>query len=215
MSPKRASDCQNEATPTLGDLLYADHSSTSIPENDWVRLVESIAAGDQHALRALYERTHRIVFTLVMRICRNRDIAEELTLDVFHDVWRRSAQYDPKGGSVVGWIMIQARSRAIDRLRFEQRKKRVDPRPSRDRGDDRVEVTGPASAVEAQQQRCLLQEALTALTPDERETIETAFFSELTYSETAVRLDQPLGTVKTRVRSALAKLRKALGPEGG
>jgi RNA polymerase sigma-70 factor (ECF subfamily) len=201
--------------PTLGDLLYADHSSTSIPENDWVRLVESVAAGDQHALRAVYERTHRIVFTLVMRICRNREIAEELTLDVFHDVWRRSGQYDPKGGSVVGWIMIQARSRAIDRLRFEQRKKRVDPRPSRDRGDDQVEVTGPASAVEAQQQRCLLQEALTVLTPDERETIETAFFSELTYSETAVRLDQPLGTVKTRVRSALAKLRKAFGDEGG
>jgi RNA polymerase sigma-70 factor (ECF subfamily) len=200
---------------TLGDLLYADHASTSIPENDWVRLVDSIAAGDQRALRALYERTHRIVFTLVIRICRNREIAEELTLDVFHDIWRRSAQYDPKGGSVVGWIMIQARSRAIDRLRFEQRKKRVDPRPSRDRGNDQVEVTGPASAVEAQQQRCLLQEALTALTSDERETIETVFFSEFTYSETAVRLDQPLGTVKTRVRSALAKLRKALGPEGG
>jgi RNA polymerase sigma-70 factor, ECF subfamily len=215
MNPKPASDCHDEATHTLGDLLYADHSSTSIPENDWVRLVESVAAGDQHALRAVYERTHRIVFTLVMRICRNREIAEELTLDVFHDVWRRSGQYDPKGGSVVGWIMIQARSRAIDRLRFEQRKKRVDPRPSRDRGDDQVEVTGPASAVEAQQQHRLLQEALTVLTPDERETIETAFFSELTYSETAVRLDQPLGTVKTRVRSALAKLRKALGHEGG
>jgi len=80
---------------------------------DWVRLVDSIAAGDQQALRALYERTHRIVFTLVMRICGNREMAEELTLDVFHDVWRRSGQYDPKGGSVVGWIMMQARSRAI------------------------------------------------------------------------------------------------------
>jgi RNA polymerase sigma-70 factor (ECF subfamily) len=211
VNPKRAPGRQDKATSTLGDLLYAEHSGTSIPEDDWVRLVESIAAGDQQALRALYERTHRIVLTLIMRICRNRELAEELTLDVFHDVWRRSGQYDPKGGSVVGWIMIQARSRAIDRLRFEQRKKRVDPRPSRDRGDDQVEVTGPANAVEAQQRRCLLQEALTALTPDERETVETAFFSELTYSETAVRLDQPLGTVKTRVRSALAKLRKALG----
>jgi RNA polymerase sigma-70 factor (ECF subfamily) len=215
MNPKRASDPQDEAMPTLGDLLYADSSGTSVPENDWVRLVGAIATGDQQALRALYERTHRIVFTLVMRICRNREMAEELTLDVFHDVWRRSGQYDPEGGSVVGWIMIQARSRAIDRLRFEQRKKRVDPRPSLDHGDDQVEVTGPANAVEAEQRRCLLQEALTALTPDERETIETAFFSELTYSETAVRLDQPLGTVKTRVRSALAKLRKALGHGGG
>src|SRR5256885_1676148 len=129
MNPKRASDAPHERAPTLGDLLYADRSNT-IPEDDWVRLVDLVAAGDQQALRALYERTHRIVFTLVMRICGDREMAEELTLDVFHDVWRRSDQYNPQGGSVVGWIMIQARSRAIDRLRFEHRKKRVDPYPS-------------------------------------------------------------------------------------
>jgi DNA-directed RNA polymerase specialized sigma24 family protein len=67
---------------------------------------------------------HRIVFTLIVRITNNRETAEELTLDVFHDVWRRAANYDPATGSVVGWIMNQARSRAIDRLRFEHRKKR-------------------------------------------------------------------------------------------
>jgi RNA polymerase sigma-70 factor, ECF subfamily len=215
MNPKRASDGQEESTSTLGDLLYADRSCTSIPEPDWVRLVQSIAAGDQQALRALYERTNRIVFTLVMRICGNREMAEELTLDVFHDVWRRSGRYDPKAGSVVGWIMMQARSRAIDRLRFERRKKRIDPHPAPDRDDEQVDATGPANVVAARQRRDLLQAALTALTADERQTIETAFFSELTYSETAVRLDQPIGTVKTRVRSALAKLRKALRSEGG
>ena len=84
-----------------------------------------MAAGDPLALHALYERTHRIVFTLIVRITHNRETAEELTVDVFHDAWRRAASYDPAGGSVVGWIMNQARSRAIDRLRFEQRKKRV------------------------------------------------------------------------------------------
>src|SRR5262245_46224241 len=103
MNPKRASEGHDEGTPTLGALLGADRSLASKPEPGWVRLVESIAAGDQQALRALYERTHRIVFTLVMRICGNREVAEELTLDVFHDVWRRSDQYDPKGGTVVGW----------------------------------------------------------------------------------------------------------------
>ena len=188
MSTKPASDGPDE-TLTLGALLYADRSSTSVSEDEWVRLVQSMAAGDQQALRALYERTHRIVFTLVMRICGHREMAEELTLDVFHDVWRRSAQYDPKNGSVVGWIMMQARSRAIDRLRFEQRKKRVDPHPYPNRNDEQVEVSGPAN-VEAGRRRAL-QDALTALTPDERQTIETAFFSELTYSETAVRLEQP------------------------
>ena len=213
MNPKRAPDGQDEATPTLGDLLYTDRSRPSIPEQDWVHLLESIAAGDQQMLRSLYERTHRLVFTLSMRICKHREMAEEVTLDVFHDVWRRSGQYDRTTGSVVAWIMMLARSRAIDRLRFEQRKKRVDPHPSPDHGNEPVETIGPAIAVEERQRRGLLQEALATLTPDERQTIETAFFSELTYSETATRLDQPLGTVKTRVRSALSKLRKAL--EGG
>jgi RNA polymerase sigma-70 factor (ECF subfamily) len=198
---------------TLGDLLYPEGSGASIPEDDWVRLVRSIAAGDQHALRALYERTHRLVFTLAMRICSNRELAEETTLDVFHDVWRRSAQYDPEGGSVVGWIMNQARSRAIDRIRFEQRKKRAPAHP--DQREQQAEISEPPDVIDVQRRRRTLREALTALTPDERRAIETAFFSELSYSETAVHLDQPVGTVKTRVRSALAKLRKVLGDGGG
>src|SRR3546814_13011070 len=87
-------------------------------------LVQSMAAGDQLALHALYERAHRPVFTLIMRITANRETAEELTIDVFHDVWRRASRYDPANGTVLGWVMNQARSRAIARLRFESRKKR-------------------------------------------------------------------------------------------
>ena len=211
MKRRQAQAVPDQPTTTLGDLLYADRSTASIPETAWIRLVQSIAAGDQRALRVLYERIHRLVFTLAMRISNNRESAEEITLDVFADVWRRSGQYDPEGGSVIGWIMNQARSRAIDRLRFEQRKKRVSTYPN-DREAEQLE--GPTEAIDARRRRSLVQEALSALTPEERKAIETAFFSELTYSETAVRLNQPLGTVKTRVRSALAKLRKALGKEG-
>lgn len=193
---------------TLGHLLYADTARTPVPEKDWVGLVQSIAAGDQRALHALYERTHRIVFTLIVRITNNRETAEELTLDVFHDVWRRASTYDAAGGSVVGWIMNQARSRAIDRLRFDQRKKRVNQHPH-----DPLPVTaprGPQEVRDLREQGRRLRDALTVLTPDERQVIETAFFSELTYDEVARRLDQPLGTVKTRIRSGLMKLRQAL-----
>src|SRR4051812_46494816 len=109
---------------TLGDVLYAK-PKTLVPEQDWARLVHSIADGDELALHALYERAHRPVFTLVMRITANRETAEELTIDVFHDVWRGASRYDAANGTVLGWIMNQARSRAIDRLRFEQRKKLV------------------------------------------------------------------------------------------
>jgi RNA polymerase sigma-70 factor (ECF subfamily) len=148
-----------------------------------------------------------MVFTLIMRITDNRQTAEELTLDVFHDVWRRASSYEPDGGSVVGWIMNQARSRAIDRLRFEQRKKRVNPHP-----DDPAPLAASDSydRIDQSERDDLLRDALSVLTPNERQAIESAFFAELTYAEVAARLDQPVGTVKTRIRSGLEKLRQAL-----
>lgn len=193
---------------TLGELLYADRAKVRVSEETWVALVQSIAARDQRALYALYERTHRIVFTLIMRITHNRQTAEELTLDTFLGVWQRAAKYEVTGGSVVGWIMNQARSRAMDQLRFEQRKKRVNPYA----GDQSTPTAapGPQEAAEQTEHGRLLRTALTALTPQEREAIETAFFFELTYRDVAERLHQPLGTVKARIRSGLGKLRKAL-----
>lgn len=197
---------RNVALTTLGHLLYGDKAETPASEKEWVALVESIARGDQRALHALYERTHRLVFTLVVRITSNRETAEELTLDVFHDVWRRASGYDPANGSVLGWIMNQARSRAIDRVRFDQRKKRV----HRDADGSPPAAASPLEACDLREQGRLLREALTRLTPGERQVIETAFFSELTHTEVAARLNQPLGTVKTRIRSGLTKLRHAL-----
>jgi RNA polymerase sigma-70 factor, ECF subfamily len=206
-SPPRQDEHERQAG-TLGAVLYACQATPPVSEKDWVGLVQAMAAGDQRALHALYERTHRLVFTVIVRITGNRETAEELTLDVFHDAWRRASTYDPAAGSVVGWIMNQARSRAIDRLRFEQRKKRVNPHP-----DDPLPVLAerdPHELCDLEEQGRFVREALTVLTPDERRVIETAFFSELTYDEVAARLNQPLGTVKTRVRAGLMKLRQAL-----
>lgn len=194
---------------TLGALLYANPARKPASEKDWTCLLAAVAAGDQLALRALYGRAHRLVFTLVVRITDNRETAEEVTLDVFHDVWRRASAYEPGGGSVLGWIMNQARSRAIDRLRFEQRKKRVNPYP-----DEPVTVStlrGPQEACGVAEQGRRLRAALEVLTPDERQAIETAFFSEFTHLQVAARLNEPLGTVKTRIRSGLSKLRSAMG----
>lgn len=197
---------------TLGELLYADETKSRLREDEWVGIVRAIAAGDQSALRALYERTHRLVFTLTMRISGNRATAEELTLDVFHDVWRRAAQYDAANGSVIGWIMNQARSRAIDQLRFTQRQKRTD------QGTDNPESGSAADdsekVVEARDRSRVLTHALALLSPAERQAIETAFFFEASYTEVAARLDQPLGTIKTRIRSGLMKLRRALSAAG-
>jgi RNA polymerase sigma-70 factor (ECF subfamily) len=196
---------------TLGDVLYAK-AKAPVPEQDWATLVQSIAAGNQLALHALYERAHRIVFTLVLRIAANRETAEELTIDVFHDVWRRASGYDAANGTVLGWIMNQARSRAIDRVRFESRKKRShdgDVQPLAEAAAD------PHDVIALREQGESLRAALTALTPDERQAIETTFFAGLTHAEAATRLNQPLGTIKTRIRSGLHKLRHTLTAEAG
>lgn len=195
------------AAATLGDVLYADGSTALVSESVWVEWVRCIAAGDLRGLHALYERTHRIVFTLIVRMVGSHETAEEVTLDVFHDAWRRAGTYDPANGTVLGWVMNQARSRAIDRLRFDQRKKRVDPHPT-DAGTATSE--SPHDMLELRQQARLLHDALGGLTVHERQAIEAAYFSELTYAETAARLNEPLGTVKTRIRTGLQKLRKSM-----
>ena len=201
-------DHGDAAGGTLGDLLYPDRAHQPVTEADWVGLVTSIAAGDQRALHVLYERTHRLVFTLTLRMTNNRAAAEELTVDVFHDVWRRASTFDASGGSVVGWIMNQARSRAIDRLRYEHRKKRLSPEGNQALPD--IPYAGPDKLLEQREGARLLRQALDELDPHEREAIHTAFFSELTYHEAAARLNRPVGTVKTRIRTGLAKLRQAL-----
>jgi hypothetical protein len=123
--------------PTLGELLCAGQGQTSAPESDWVALVKAVAAQDHAALRALYERTHHIVFTLIVRITGERRTAEELTLDVFEHVWRQASNYDPETGTVLAWIMNHARCHATDRLQFEH----VDgdtPRPPRRTARSRI-----------------------------------------------------------------------------
>jgi RNA polymerase sigma-70 factor (ECF subfamily) len=207
---RRANDEVQQAreSGTLGDLLYANQSHAPTSEGFWIGMVRSIAAGDQMALHSLYEQTHRIVFTLIMRIINDRETAEELTLDVFHDVWRKASTYDPANGSVVGWVMNQARCRAIDRLRYERRKKRV----NNETGTCRHGNTGedPQTGLHIHEQSQFLRKALDTLNPEERQAIEIAFFSELTYQEVAARLGQPLGTIKSRIRSGLGKLRSVL-----
>ena len=197
---------------TLGALLYADPAATPVPETEWSELVQRIAEANQPALRELYGRTYRIVFTLIFRIVKDRQTAEEVLLDVYHDVWRKAATFDPTRGTVIAWLMNQTRSRAIDRLRGEHSKKRTVSTQYQ------LDAENPYAAVEpsmAEHRRQVVEVSLQALTLDERRAIETAYFQELTYAEVAERLGEPLGTIKTRIRTGLAKLRTLLaGKEG-
>jgi RNA polymerase sigma-70 factor (ECF subfamily) len=194
------------AAVTLGDVLYAK-SPITVREEEWVDLIKGIARGDQLALHGLYERAHRVVYTLLVRLTASREASEQLTVDVFYDIWRRAADYDAANGPVLGWIMNQARSRAIDRIRVENRKEGRQP------SDD---IAGHArEVIEFREQDRALKAALSVLTPEERRAIETTYFGELTHAEAAALLNQPLGTIKTRIRSALYKLIAAMSAEAG
>jgi DNA-directed RNA polymerase specialized sigma24 family protein len=173
----------------LGDILYPGSSQPVVSEGDWVALVQSMASGDGRALNALYQRTHRLVFTLLVRITSDRQLAEELTLDTFCDAWRQSSRFDPANATVLGWVMNLARAAAVDRLRF---------------GD----------VLKVREQSAALQDALRVLTPRERDALDAAFFDELTCTEVAARLDRPVGMIRTQIRSGLHKLRRALAEKG-
>ncbi len=196
-------DRDNAPPRVLGSVVYGRNSEPVVLETEWVELVSAIGRGDQVALRELYDRTSGPVFTVIFRILKDRQSAEEITLDVYHDVWRRASTYDPSPGSVLGWIMNQARSRAIDRHRWDRRKKRVDSIPNA--GGEELD-----ESVSVFENHDALVSALSELSIDERRAIEAAYFQELTYAEVADRFGLPLGTIKTRIRAGLAKLRARL-----
>jgi len=194
---------QGDGAPTiLGSLLYARGAEPLVPESEWTDLVLAISERNQAAFRELLERTHRIVFTLIFRIVNDPLTAEEVALDVYHDVWRNAASFDPTRGSVIAWLMNRARSKAIDALRARNRKKRTTPGAPGDRSLDEPFVIG--------ERRLVLEQCLEALTLDERRAIEAAYFEERSYAEVAEHLGEPLGTIKTRIRTGLAKLRTLL-----
>jgi RNA polymerase sigma-70 factor (ECF subfamily) len=197
------------AATTLGDVLYAGHSSRGFPEADWVRLVESVAAGDRLALDRLYQRTDRMVFTLLVRLTSNARIAEDLMLDLYRDLPRGTPRHEAVHGTVLGWIMNETRARAIARLRSEQQKDSRDPRHASLMAIDAPNYQDLLQTKEAARQ---LRLALLALIPEERASIELAFFSELTLEEIGARMNLPVELAATRLRSGLHKLRHALAP---
>jgi RNA polymerase sigma-70 factor, ECF subfamily len=205
----------SEKPATLGELLATVAPTPTVLEEEWAGIVRAVASGDQGALRDLYERSNRLAFALILRITRSRDIAEEVTVDVFHEVWRRAGRYDPANGTVLGWIMNLSRSRAIDRLRYERRGKRVNHHAHDPASLHSDPPADHDDAIDLDALRGRIRTAVGVLKPEEREAIEAAYFSGLSYAEVAERFDLPLGTVKSRIRSGLRKLRERLESADG
>ena len=172
-----------------------------------LRLMQRIAAGDQAALATLYDRYSSILYSVAKRVLTDAGAAEEILQDVFLQVWRNASRFDPQRGSLSGWLLVTARNRAIDQLR-----RRVSQDPGT--APERLEMPGTSLEASASQNEMIarVKAALGGLAPGQREALELAYFEGLTHSEIAERSGEPLGTVKTRLRSALQALKKALNP---
>jgi RNA polymerase sigma-70 factor (ECF subfamily) len=175
-------------------------------END-VELLKAIAAHDEAALAQLYDRYRVILFGLLMRILNNRAEAEDVLQETFLQVWRRAADFDEKRGRPFTWLVTLARSRGIDRLRTLAARERVAAAGAREESEA---VSDAASDAFRSEQRGLVNNALDQLPDEQKRPLMLAYFDGLTQSEIATRLGAPLGTVKTRMRSGLMKLRELL-----
>jgi RNA polymerase sigma-70 factor, ECF subfamily len=191
--------------------LAIDTVEASERDQDLVSLVERVATGDQSALAALYDATNRFIYSLVLRVLGDKGTAEEVLIDVYTQLWRQAASYDANRGAPLAWIATIARSRAIDRLRSgwqdQHRKESLDVL-----GDAPANAASPEESAAASERQRFVREALNLLTPEQRRVIELAYYSGLSHSEIAEKLNQPLGTVKTRTRLGMMKLREALAP---
>ena len=180
----------------------------------WAALIEQTAQGDEASLAALYDGTSAQVHGLVLRIVRDPAIAEEVTEDVYLQVWRQAVQYDAARGGPISWLLTVARSRAIDRVR-SRRTELERSAPISEAMTHASEEPGPEELSQLGQRSRLVRAALTSLGPDQRVVLELAYFRGMSHSEIAAHLDEPLGTVKTRIRLAMARTRQLLAPALG
>jgi len=193
-----------------------DHAGTTGRHAADAALIAAVATGDDAAMAQLYDRFSSLVQAVAVRMLRDRAVADELVEDVFVEIWRRSAQYDPSRGSLATWIATISRSRGIDRIRARQRHGHV--HLAADDQADQVltaPASDPAEGVIAGENRLRIDRALRVLSSEQREALELAYFHGLTQLEIATRLSRPLGTVKTHMRQGLIRMRDELRTQGG
>lgn len=177
--------------------------SEKIRHERWCEYLDATARGQSQALAALYDESSSLVFSVAKRILHNTADAEEITLDVYVYIWRSGASFDSSRASVATWLVMLTRSRAIDRLRS------IALRSQMNLGGNLL--SSPIALSNESSNRVYVARAMEQLDSADRELMELVFYSGLSHSELATRLQTPLGTVKSRVRMALVRLRKLMG----
>jgi RNA polymerase sigma-70 factor (ECF subfamily) len=180
------------------------------------QLMARLATRDIKAFEALYDRYGTLVYSTALRVVGDVQFAEDIAQEVFLRIWRRPDHYVPQRGRFVTWLLSVARNGAVDQIRTRGRRRRhetADEESARNLPAD--EGRDPALMAQLSDERQKVRRALTSLPPEQRRVIEMAYYGGYTQQEIAELLSQPLGTVKTRIRLAMQKLRVALEPEVG
>jgi RNA polymerase sigma-70 factor (ECF subfamily) len=175
-------------------------------------LMGRVAAGDREAFARLFDHHSPVVLGLLVRILGRRSEAEEVLQEVFLQVWRQAERYEAGRSTPRGWILVLARSRALDHLRSRDARQRRESELSAESGAREERPVG-TEGLEARERREQVSSALELLPPEQRRCIELAFFEGLTQTQIASRLEAPLGTVKSRIHLGMSKLRQALSPD--
>ncbi len=194
----------------VAQALKKEPSRVRSPEEGLEDLVRRTATEDASALAALYDATCSRVHGLALRIVRDAGAAEEVTLDVYLQAWRDAPRFDATRGNALAWLLTIARSRAIDRLRSMGRARSTTV-PLDAAAFVAASGPGPDEDAAQSQRRERIQRAMARLSPEQREAITIAYFSGMSHSEIAAALGQPLGTIKTRIRLGMIRLREILG----
>lgn len=176
-------------------------------EKSDAELLRAVAHGDEHAFASLYDRYSAILLGLLLRILHRRSEAEDVLQEVFLQVWQKAADFDEQRGRAFTWLVTLARSRAIDRLRSVESRDRTVVRAAQETTETIVEAD--QEAIKSQEGH-VIRAALAEIPAEQQRTLMLAYFEGLTQSEIAARLGEPLGTIKTRTRSGLIKLREML-----
>jgi len=199
--------------PPCAPVAHRPMENDASKEFAEIELLRRVGEGDRASFAELYTRYAKILFSIAYRVLNNTEATEDVLQDVFVQIWDKAPLYDPARGKPLTWAVTLTRNKSIDRLRSVQRRSRLNDEVEQEAKTlEQFDSRDSFSAVSAGEQAGLVREAIRELSKDQREAIELAFFSSLTQSEIAERLNEPLGTVKARIRRGLMKLREVLGP---
>ena len=189
-----------------------DNSAALEAAREQARLMQAMSAGDKQALGRLYDQLSRPLYALALRVTNDSAEAQDIVQDVFLQLWHKAADYSPGRGSVFAWAATLTRNRAIDRIRMRQRRAEIVNESAADihGGETGASETTSADQLWLAEKAGAVRSALAALAPEQRVALELAYFGGLTQQEIAARLNEPLGTIKARIRRGLLRLRDTL-----